>query len=272
MRKNSQSGMSLLTVLMLSALTGLLAVSFARTFKFTLQSTKHTELDGELETMREALNLSMSCILTKIECTSAGQFVNMLRIDGTVLYPTQDKPKGVKVGSWNYRVKCKSVNKPTFEYARFSGGTFDQDPLTGKNAEWKPLFETASGPCESSSSMTACPPGRYVSSIQANGTVQCRPLPACPIGQFLKGVTAAGAAKCGDFSTCPAGSYWAGYNASGDVVCRSWTTGLRMVRSSCQNIPGHGRACNCPGNSFLVTFTPGTPFHCTCCNFVAVRE
>lgn len=151
-----ERGFGLLEVLMAAVILGTLALGFAEMLSRSMASVKSVELRDEVTHIRKVVSDRMDCAQTMLSQTCSASWV----IGGTPnspYFPLKTKTGSlgeafgstdVKIGNWVLRASC--VDNTTaglkglfVQYSRprsIAGADFYSDPLTGRTADWAPLF------------------------------------------------------------------------------------------------------------------------------------
>lgn len=276
--EHSQKGLSLVGVLISTAILGFLVIVLARMHSNSMKVTKHAELRGELEVLRTNIRSSMSCPFTQGQCAAAGQYVNILRVDKSVAYATGNKQNGMRVGRWNFRARCVGLSRVVFERARIINGNFAKDPLnSSKIMSWQNLFATASGPCDTAPPPNSfCPQGEFVTTLNSDSAVLCEAPPVCPQGTYMLGVKLDGTANCRAFTTCPTGEYLVGYTGTGETICRALQPFISTL-AACVEFSHSFGPCTCPNPMVLKNMdrlidSMGVRYKCWCCSVKAAQQ
>lgn len=149
-RRQSDAGMSLLSLIVSIGITGILALAISSMIRNGIAGNRHVELRGGLEDIRRSVRTRLSCEAATTACAGGADFVTPVDAKGRPLWEGKAGAQGAKVGDWNMRLRCVA-GVPIPERARISGSGFVKDPLTNKQYGWEGVFPPELSPCEGSS-------------------------------------------------------------------------------------------------------------------------
>ena len=162
---SSNSGMSLLSVIVAVGLLGVVAAGIARLSKSSNQAMKYQEMRQDRIHLKQALIRSVDCNSTGLTCPTNGA-IQIMDKEGNELIASNDT--GTKIGKWTIRARC------------IGGEAFLQSPTllpTGELvAPWKNLFDPQTarfaicgpGAAASSSVSALCVPSTVFSCVDAD--------------------------------------------------------------------------------------------------------
>lgn len=160
LRVLSESGVSLVGVLVGVAILGITAVASSNLNVFNMRANRRFELRGELETTRRLIYENLDCTTTfskagidptnpngkcpstsTSSATQKGPWITLYRhtADGsTRAFSVPDPSTGIAtLGNWSMRVSCSETEQSlVIRVARPVGNDFAKDPLTGKLMDW----------------------------------------------------------------------------------------------------------------------------------------
>ena len=150
--KRSDSGMTMMEIILSIGLFGLVAVMGARFFGSSIGTQEHIIVRGEVEDVRDLIRSSIDCDKTMInQVTACGtsQYIEIRKQDNTVLIP-KISPFGAMGGGVEVRSKCSTGDgfyKLDMEYRRVANGAVIKDQMNGKMYDWAPLFANVPVSC-----------------------------------------------------------------------------------------------------------------------------
>lgn len=155
MRKYSEAGMTITSVLVGMAITTVVSLFAVNQFSNASKAQQHVDLDAEFVSLRTKIVNDFDCNQTVIamggDCSTASPYtwLKVMRSNGSVLIDNTGGINGsTKVGRYKLRAWCRPCSTcPNNKMIQIDAGVFKpntttviNDPLSGKPRTWKNLF------------------------------------------------------------------------------------------------------------------------------------
>ncbi|NRA67199.1 MAG: hypothetical protein HRU19_22135 [Pseudobacteriovorax sp.] len=143
--QRSNSGMSLISVMIATAILGVIVVAFMRMTTNTMKSTKSSQLKDDLVSMRRVIRDRVDCQQTLTPAVCGANFFGLRDRDGNLLGVAN--LGAMRLGEFHYRASCDNVSM-TIEFSRLAdANNFARDPLNNRELSWRNLFPTGDVGC-----------------------------------------------------------------------------------------------------------------------------
>jgi hypothetical protein len=158
----TQRGMSLVSVMIATAIAGVVFLVTSQGIVNIWSAKKRVERLDELTSLRSYIGTALSCQNTLIAPYGArpaacyGNFIDVYDSRGRKLISSS----GTKFESWHVAAQCtptgidiqaaRLARAVPIDFADMNPRDFDRDPLTNKPNFWQPLFPVGAEPCRDS--------------------------------------------------------------------------------------------------------------------------